>query len=223
MASAIENTSRPQWFSCDIGVRKKPSAERGPKRSARSDSRTPATMAGVRQPRPLTVFPARPAPTWRNAPRVRPAAPTDRVRRGAANAEHSDPRAHAKTNFGDPSHLPRRMARARAEGPPTSSRLLRPSSWGRPRSARRTVAPGARPIEGVHAELVHLLHFGDPARVHPVGVVVGGLPTSGIHSLPSSMSRAMRLARAQASSSVTTSGMPSQAKVNWQALWRSAF
>ncbi len=30
MASASENTSRPQPFSCDIGVRKKPSAERGP-------------------------------------------------------------------------------------------------------------------------------------------------------------------------------------------------
>ena len=30
------------------------------------------------------------------------------------------------------------------------------------------------------------------------------------------MSRAMRLARAQASGSVTMSGMPSQAKVNWQ-------
>ena len=40
--------------------------------------------------------------------------------------------------------------------------------------ARRVaaVAPGARPVEGVHAGLVHLLHFIDPGRPHPIGVVV---------------------------------------------------
>ena len=40
--------------------------------------------------------------------------------------------------------------------------------------ARRVaaVAPGARPVEGVHAEFVHLLHFADPGRVHPIGMVV---------------------------------------------------
>src|ERR1700716_2599685 len=34
------------------------------------------------------------------------------------------------------------------------------------------VAPGAGPIEGVDAELVHLLHLIDPGRPHPIGVVV---------------------------------------------------
>src|SRR5215813_6443060 len=49
MASASENTSRPQPFSCDIGVRKKPSAERGP--NERIAIRQPQTMItpGVRQ------------------------------------------------------------------------------------------------------------------------------------------------------------------------------
>src|SRR6516225_214345 len=49
MASASENTSRPQPFSCDIGVRKKPSAERGP--NERIAIRQPQMMItpGVRQ------------------------------------------------------------------------------------------------------------------------------------------------------------------------------
>src|SRR6516165_2396153 len=49
MASASENTSRPQPFSCDIGVRKKPSAERGP--NERTAIRQPQMMItpGVRQ------------------------------------------------------------------------------------------------------------------------------------------------------------------------------
>ena len=34
------------------------------------------------------------------------------------------------------------------------------------------VAPGARPIECVHAKLVQLHHFAHPARAHPVGVVM---------------------------------------------------
>src|SRR5258708_919614 len=34
------------------------------------------------------------------------------------------------------------------------------------------VAPGARPVEGMYAELVHLLHFMDPGRAHPIGMVM---------------------------------------------------
>src|SRR5882762_7265783 len=34
------------------------------------------------------------------------------------------------------------------------------------------VAPGPRPVEGVYAELVRLLHFIDPGRAHPIGMVV---------------------------------------------------
>src|SRR6516164_10395557 len=37
------------------------------------------------------------------------------------------------------------------------------------------VAPVARAVEGVHADLVELGHLADPARAHPVGVVVRGL------------------------------------------------
>src|SRR5215510_11090818 len=49
MASASENTSRPQPLSSDIGVKKKPSAERGP--NERTAIRQPHTMItpGVRQ------------------------------------------------------------------------------------------------------------------------------------------------------------------------------
>ena len=49
-AKASANTSRPQPFAADIGVRKKPKAERGPKPI--SEIRQPHTMmtAGVRQP-----------------------------------------------------------------------------------------------------------------------------------------------------------------------------
>ena len=39
----------------------------------------------------------------------------------------------------------------------------------------RAVAPRPRAIEGVHAEPVHLLHFVDPGRSHPVGVIMRGL------------------------------------------------
>src|SRR5882672_8244404 len=48
-ASASENTSRPQPFSADIGVKKKPSAERGP--NERTAIRQPHMMItpGVRQ------------------------------------------------------------------------------------------------------------------------------------------------------------------------------
>src|SRR5436305_9133284 len=47
---ASANTSGPQAFACDIGVRKKPNAERGAKPS--SEMRHPHRMmiAGVRQP-----------------------------------------------------------------------------------------------------------------------------------------------------------------------------
>src|SRR3981081_1946641 len=34
------------------------------------------------------------------------------------------------------------------------------------------VTPGPRPIESMYAELVHLLHFIDPGRAHPIGVIV---------------------------------------------------
>src|SRR5215813_1927763 len=49
-ASAMAKTSRPQPFACDSGVRKKPSAERGP--NAAMETRQPqiAITAGVRQP-----------------------------------------------------------------------------------------------------------------------------------------------------------------------------
>src|SRR4051794_644576 len=42
--------------------------------------------------------------------------------------------------------------------------------------ARRlaAVAPGARPVEGVHAEAVHFLHLMHPRRMHPVRMVVRG-------------------------------------------------
>src|SRR5256885_3346044 len=49
-AKASANTSRPQPFAWDMGVRKKPNAERGPKPS--SEIRQPQRMitSGVRQP-----------------------------------------------------------------------------------------------------------------------------------------------------------------------------
>src|SRR5438067_2384930 len=34
------------------------------------------------------------------------------------------------------------------------------------------VAPGTRAVEGVHAELLELVHLADPTRMHPIGVVV---------------------------------------------------
>ncbi len=50
MASAIENTSRPQCCSCDIGVRKKPSDERGPNAIIAMRQPQITTTIGVRQP-----------------------------------------------------------------------------------------------------------------------------------------------------------------------------
>ena len=50
MASAIENTSRPQWCSCDIGVRKKPSEDRGPNAIIAMRQPQMTTTMGVRQP-----------------------------------------------------------------------------------------------------------------------------------------------------------------------------
>jgi hypothetical protein len=49
-AKASANTSRPQPFACDIGVRKKPKVDRGPNPSR--EIRQPQTMitSGVRQP-----------------------------------------------------------------------------------------------------------------------------------------------------------------------------
>src|SRR5262249_30729528 len=47
--------------------------------------------------------------------------------------------------------------------------------------ARRVaaVAPGLRPVEGVDAELVHLLHFADPGRTHPIRMIVRRLADLG--------------------------------------------
>jgi hypothetical protein len=50
MANAIENTSRPQWNSWDIGVRKKPNEDRGPKASIAIKQPLMTTTAGVRHP-----------------------------------------------------------------------------------------------------------------------------------------------------------------------------
>src|SRR5438132_59434 len=41
------------------------------------------------------------------------------------------------------------------------------------------VAPGARAIESVNAELVHLGHLAHPARAYPIGVIVGGFADLG--------------------------------------------
>src|SRR5262249_46793028 len=48
-ASASENTSRPQPFAVDIGVRKKPSAERGPKLTSEMRQPHSTIRAGTRQ------------------------------------------------------------------------------------------------------------------------------------------------------------------------------
>src|SRR6185295_15880586 len=50
MASARPNTSRPQPFWCDIGVRKKPSTARGPKLASAQMHPHSTITAGVRQP-----------------------------------------------------------------------------------------------------------------------------------------------------------------------------
>ncbi len=58
IASAIAKTSRPQLYSIDIGVRKKPSEERGPKLIMAIRQPQTTTTAGVRQPTALAAFPA---------------------------------------------------------------------------------------------------------------------------------------------------------------------
>ena len=50
IASANPNTSRPQPLACDIGVRNKPSVERGPKLNERDHAAARTITAGVRQP-----------------------------------------------------------------------------------------------------------------------------------------------------------------------------
>src|ERR1700704_3764122 len=42
---------------------------------------------------------------------------------------------------------------------------------GPPARRLAAVTPRPRPVEGVDAELVHLLHLVDPGRPHPIGVV----------------------------------------------------
>src|ERR1044072_1419408 len=49
-AKASANTSRPQPFACDIGVRKKPKVERGPNPSNEIKQPQRMTTSGVRQP-----------------------------------------------------------------------------------------------------------------------------------------------------------------------------
>src|SRR5882672_1473192 len=49
-ASAIAKTSRPHPFACDSGVRKKPSAERGPNATVETRQPQITITAGVRQP-----------------------------------------------------------------------------------------------------------------------------------------------------------------------------
>ena len=56
----IENTSRPQWCSCDSGVRKKPSEERGPKAIIAIRQPQTTTTMGVRQPTAAAAFPVAP-------------------------------------------------------------------------------------------------------------------------------------------------------------------
>src|SRR6516164_2729462 len=53
MATAPENTSRPQCPETDNGVRNCPSAERGPKLSRAIRQPHPTTNVGVRQPAQL--------------------------------------------------------------------------------------------------------------------------------------------------------------------------
>ena len=50
IAKASANTSRPQPFAFDIGVRKNPNDERGPKLSIAISEPQMRMMAGVRQP-----------------------------------------------------------------------------------------------------------------------------------------------------------------------------
>jgi len=50
IASARPNTSRPQPFTCDIGVRKKPSVARGPKLIMEIRQPHNTMTSGVRQP-----------------------------------------------------------------------------------------------------------------------------------------------------------------------------
>jgi hypothetical protein len=50
MATESANTSRPQWFVSDNGVRKKPSDERGPKLIIAIRQPQATTAAGVRHP-----------------------------------------------------------------------------------------------------------------------------------------------------------------------------
>src|SRR3954468_18569511 len=49
-ASAMAKTSRPHPLACDRGVRKKPSAERGPNAAVETRQPQIAITAGVRQP-----------------------------------------------------------------------------------------------------------------------------------------------------------------------------
>jgi len=48
-ASAKAKTSRPQWLAADIGVRKNPSEERGPKDISEIRQPKPMMRIGVRQ------------------------------------------------------------------------------------------------------------------------------------------------------------------------------
>src|SRR5437763_4792181 len=71
--------------------------------------------------------------------------------------------------------LPRRSARTRVRAP-SPNLELRGGFRGHLRAAPRrrvgAVAPAARAIERVHADLVELVHGAHPPRTHPIGVVM---------------------------------------------------
>ena len=167
MASASANTSRPQ--PCLLRHRGQEQAEPGAR--AEADG---ADQAAAEQDHD------------RRAPAGRPASGRDcaAIVNGAAVI------AHAASHSGGPYRPPSRPKRilvigaiCRTHG--STGRVTRSysfliflvSSRGglgiAPARLVGTVAPGARAIERMHAELVHLAHLVHPARMHLIGVVVG--------------------------------------------------
>ena len=100
MASAIENTSRPQWFSCDIGVRKKPSEDRGPKAIIAIKQPLITTTMGVRHPMDVSLSVV--------------ACMDIHDISGAMRAEHIGSRLRSKTIIRDLGHLRRAWLGRRA-------------------------------------------------------------------------------------------------------------
>ena len=109
IASATEKTSRPQWCSCDSGVRKKPSEERGPKADhARSGSRKPRPPRACASRSSSAAFPA--APCNDIAARLR--RPIDAIRCGRTRTILG-PSTGPKRIIVITSHLPRAWLGAR--------------------------------------------------------------------------------------------------------------